>query len=51
MPGRFTWPETQKRRVPPDFPIPSAAKAAPPLATIQGRLAIVSTLLMMVGFP
>ena len=51
MPGLRTWPASANSRVPVERPAPRAAKAAPPLFTIQGRLAMVSTLLTTVGSP
>ena len=48
-PGLRTWPDTANRRVPFELSAPRSAKAAPPLATIQGRFDRVSTLLTTVG--
>ena len=48
-PPRLTLPAMAKTFVPLLFSVPRAAKAAAPLRTIQGTLAKVSTLLMLVG--
>ena len=48
-PGRFTWPLTAYRRVPPFLGTPTLANHSPPFSTMTGRLASVSTLLTAVG--
>ena len=50
-PGRVTWPDRLKMPKPLDFSVPIAANQSAPLATIEGTLAIDSTLLMTVGPP
>ena len=50
-PGRVTWPDSEKMPKPLDFSVPIEANQSAPLATIEGTLAIDSTLLMTVGPP
>src|ERR1700716_1675055 len=50
-PGFCTLPLTETRRLPLELPRPNLAYSAPPLATIQGTLDSVSTLLISVGRP
>jgi len=49
--GLFTFPEMQKIFVPVFFDLPKLANHLPPLLSIVGTTAIVSTLLIMVGHP
>lgn len=48
-PPRLTFPAMANTLVPLESAVPIAAKAAPPFSRIQGTLAKVSTLLMLVG--
>ena len=49
--GRFTVPERQMSRVPPDFSVPIPANHAAPFSMIAGTAAKVSTLFTTVGAP
>ncbi len=49
MPPFTTLPESEKTRVPAEFSTPTFAYSAPPISTISGTVAIVSTLLMRDG--
>ena len=49
VPGAATLPETETRRVPREFSTPSFAYSAPPSSSTAGTVAIVSTLLTIVG--
>ncbi len=49
VPGVVTWPERLKIPNPLDFSVPTPANQSPPLTTIDGTLAIDSTLFTLVG--
>src|ERR1700719_3322619 len=51
LPGLFTWPETEKIAVPPEFTGPKPANHAAPLRIIVGTEAKLCVLLMVVGLP
>src|SRR5437660_10280552 len=48
-PGRVTCPDSEKMPNPLDLSVPIPANQSAPLATMEGTLAIVSTLLTTVG--
>ena len=50
-PGRSTCPDTATMRVPGDVSVPIVVYSATPLHSSHGRLASVSTLLTIVGWP
>ena len=49
MPGFFTWPLTAKSLKPGLFSVPKPRNHSAPWRTMEGMLAIVSTLLTTVG--
>src|ERR1700729_3124540 len=51
LPGRSTWPETEKITVPPEFMGPNPANQAAPLRMMVGTDAKLCVLLMVVGLP
>ena len=51
MPGRFTWPLTQKSLVPGLFSVPHWRYQSPPFFTMWGTAERVSTLLTVEGMP
>ena len=51
MPGRATWPETQRSFVPVEPSVPTSANAGPEPSTTSSTLTSVSTLLTTVGLP
>src|ERR1700734_673281 len=51
LPGRSTWPDTEKITVPPEFTGPNPANQAAPLRMMVGTDAKLWVLLMVVGLP
>src|ERR1700727_1843511 len=51
LPGRSTWPETEKITVPPEFTGPNPANQAAPLRMLVGTEAKLCVLLIVVGLP
>src|SRR6267142_6912717 len=51
LPGRVTWPETEKITVPPEFSGPKPANHTAPLRMMVGTEAKLWVLLMVVGLP
>src|ERR1700721_3094787 len=50
-PGRVTWPDSEYSVKPGDFSLPIDRNQSTPFRTIDGTLAMVSTLLITVGQP